>query len=284
MASEFPAETVETDDGVRLWATRVGQGVPVVLCHGGPGLWDMFGDMADLLKNVATVHRWDQRGCGRSDRRGPYTWGRALADLEAVRRYFGLERMVLAGHSWGAQLALRYALDNPGQVSGLIYIAGTGIDPVATWREPYQKNFQERLGGRLARWAELKGRARSEAEEREMCVLQWSAEFADNGLEHAESMASPWFGVNFDYNAAINAEDKLTWGATELHDRCRACEVPALIVDGENDIRPRWSVNSLADALPRVSRVVLENAGHLPWVEKPAEFQTAVGDFLTHRR
>ncbi|MFI2202544.1 alpha/beta fold hydrolase [Streptomyces sp. NPDC020192] len=36
-----------------------------------------------------------------------------MADLDAVRRHFGLERMALLGHSWGAQLALSHALAHP---------------------------------------------------------------------------------------------------------------------------------------------------------------------------
>ncbi|GAA0433344.1 alpha/beta fold hydrolase [Acrocarpospora corrugata] len=252
----------------------------MVLCHGGPGLWDMFGDLAELLRDSAALHRWDQRGCGRSVREGPYTWERTLADLESVRRHFGLERMVLLGHSWGAQLALRYTLDHPERVSGLVYVSGTGIDPAATWREPYRRNFRARMGGRMARWSELEGRARSAAEERELCVLQWSVEFAGNGMAYARRMAKPWFGVNFACNSALNAEDRRTWGTAELGERCRACAVPALIVDGARDIRPRWAVDSLAEALPDVSRVVLADAGHLPWMEKPAEFRTAVTEFL----
>ncbi|MDO0936839.1 hypothetical protein QQY66_35900 [Streptomyces sp. DG2A-72] len=50
-------ETVTTDDGVRLWASRSGRGEPLVLCHGGPGLWDMFEDVAALLADTATVVR-----------------------------------------------------------------------------------------------------------------------------------------------------------------------------------------------------------------------------------
>jgi pimeloyl-ACP methyl ester carboxylesterase len=67
-----------TDDGCRLWTTRTGTGEPLVLCHGGPGFWDTFEDLAGLLADVAAVHRWDQRGCGRSERRGPYTVARGL--------------------------------------------------------------------------------------------------------------------------------------------------------------------------------------------------------------
>ncbi|MYR63923.1 hypothetical protein GTY54_49550, partial [Streptomyces sp. SID625] len=53
---------VIADDGVRLQASRTGRGAaPLVLCHGGPGLWGMFGDVAALLADRADVVRWDQR-------------------------------------------------------------------------------------------------------------------------------------------------------------------------------------------------------------------------------
>ena len=151
-------ETAVTDDGCRLWTTRSGTGDPLVLCHGGPGFWDTFGGLAGLLDDTATVHRWDQRGCGRSERRGPYTVVRSLADLDAVRRHHGLARLALLGHSWGAELALRYTLADPGLVTRLVYVSGTGIDPEATWRPDFDRNFLEHLGGHLPRWQALRAR------------------------------------------------------------------------------------------------------------------------------
>ncbi|NNN33694.1 alpha/beta hydrolase [Streptomyces sp. S3(2020)] len=267
--------TVTTDDGVELWAARQGRGEPLVLCHGGPGLWDMFEDVAGLLDDRATVIRWDQRGCGRSQRSaGPWTSARFVADLDAVRLHFGLARMTLLGHSWGAQLALSYALTHPERVAGLVYVAGTGIDPVSSWRAPFTENFDARLGEvpeRLARWRELPDG------DREKAVLQWSIEFEDRerALEHAGRMADPWFGINFECNKALGAETRQSWGTASLYDACRALDVPVLILDGARDARPRWSVDSLERALPRVRRVVLPAAGHLPWVEEPEGFREA---------
>jgi proline iminopeptidase len=83
---------VLADDGCRLWATEVGAGGPLIVCHGGPGLWDMFGSLADSLAGEVRMIRWDQRGCGRSDRRGPYNVARSVADLDAVRAGYGLPR------------------------------------------------------------------------------------------------------------------------------------------------------------------------------------------------
>ncbi|MEU1193922.1 alpha/beta hydrolase [Streptomyces sp. NPDC005859] len=268
--------TVTADDGVRLWASGSGEGEPLVLCHGGPGLWDTLGDVAALLADRAAVVRWDQRGCGRSHGGdGPWTTERFVADLDAVRERFGFERTALLGHSWGAQLALSYALAHPERVSVLVYVSGTGIGPDADWHPAYVENFLARLGEdpeRLSRWQELADG------DRERAVLQWSVEFEDRerALEHAERMADPWFGINAECGRVLNEERRRAWGTPELYDACRALDVPVLIVDGARDIRPRSAVDSLERALPDVRRVVLEGAGHLPWVEDPGGFRAAV--------
>ncbi|WP_370936031.1 alpha/beta fold hydrolase [Amycolatopsis sp. cg13] len=269
-------DAVRTEDGIRLWATRTGDGEPVVFCHGGPGLWDMMADVAASLSGTATVCRWDQRGCGRSQRRGPYSVSRTMADLDAVLAHFGWDRVALLGHSWGAQLALRYTLAHPERVTKLVYVSGTGIDDDSTWHADYQRNLRDALGEHRARWESLRDRDRTAEEDREYCVLQWSADFADRerALQHAEAMADPWFGVNFECNAALNVER-----SPDLRGQCEAQEVPTLIVDGTADIRPRWAVDSLEQALPMAWRVQLP-AGHLPWVEDPTGFHAAVSGFL----
>jgi pimeloyl-ACP methyl ester carboxylesterase len=62
----------------------------------------------------------------------------------------------------------------------------------------------------------------------------------------------------------------------ELVAACRELATPTLIVDGARDIRPRWAVDSLAQALPSVTRVVLSDAGHVPWLDTPDEFFSAL--------
>ncbi|MET8364439.1 alpha/beta hydrolase [Micromonospora sp. NPDC005194] len=271
-----------TDDRCRLWAEEAGSGPPLVLCHGGPGLWDYFDDVTDLLRDHARTVRWDQRGCGRSERRGPYSVARSIADLDAVRDQLAGPRMHLLGHSWGAHLALRYALEHPDRVNGLIYVSGTGIDPDRGWHPHYEQNLRLRLGKHRDRWETLGAHARTPAEDHERAILQWSADFANPGtaLQHAEHMATPWLGINYDCNAAINAEVKQELGNNDLARRCRELELPVLIVDGTEDIRPRWAVDSLHQALPNAQRVSLAGAGHLPWVENPDEFRRAVSRFL----
>ncbi|MFE2755791.1 alpha/beta fold hydrolase [Actinosynnema sp. NPDC059335] len=103
---------VISGDGRVVWAAELGRGEPLVLCHGEPGPWDVFDGLAELLANRVRVIRW-----GRSERGEPYTTAHALADLDAVLVHFGLARTALLGHSRGAEVALRYALDHPDRVS-----------------------------------------------------------------------------------------------------------------------------------------------------------------------
>ena len=264
---------VRADDNCRLWTAETGRGEPLIMCHGGPGLWDMSGSLTARLAERLTVIRWDQRGCGRSERRGPYSVARSAADLGAV--IGPRTRVALFGHSWGATLALRYALDHPDRVSALVYACGTGLG--WAWREPFDRASSARLTPDQAGIAELQARG----EERAATVLQWSAEFFDGREhEHAEEMATPWFGINQDCYTQIWAELERTWHEDELMTECRALEVPVLIIDGDRDLRPRWAVDSLERALPRVTRVILPGAGHIPWLEAPEEFVRSLAEFL----
>src|SRR5437764_6899841 len=162
---------VRADDNCRLWTAETGRGEPLIMCHGGPGLWDMSGSLAARLAERRTVIRWDQRGGGRSERRGPYSVARYVADLDVV---IGRQpRVALFGHSWGATLALRYALDHPDRVSALVYACGTGLG--WAWREPFERASSARLAPHRARIEELRARG----EDRAAAVVQWSAEFSD---------------------------------------------------------------------------------------------------------
>ena len=275
-----------TDDGCRLWITQAGHGDPLVLCHGGPGLWDYFEAVAGMLSDLCHTIRWDQRGCGRSQRQGPYTVARFVADLDAVRHHVAAPRISLLGHSWGAMLALRYTLEHPDRVGRLIYVSGTGIDPEPTWKPTFHHNMKQRIGGHAARWQALQDRERTTAEDREFAVLQWSADFADpaTALRQAEDLATPWLGINYECSAAINAEIKRYLQDNDVAALCRAIAVPTLLLDGDRDLRPRWAVDSLQQALPNAQRVTITGAGHLPWAEDPDRFRAAIADFMHNRQ
>ena len=103
---------------------------PVLLIvHGGAGMPDrpLVQQYSSALADCYTVVRWDQRGCGFSTMRGRLTVDLMLSDLAAVAEYlrkkYGREQIYLAGHSWGAYLALRFVACFPAYVK---YYIGTG--------------------------------------------------------------------------------------------------------------------------------------------------------------
>ncbi|RKE07412.1 proline iminopeptidase [Catellatospora citrea] len=275
-------EMVRADDGVLLWTRRTGDGPALVLCHGGPGLWDYFDEPAALLGGDCTVVQWDQRGCGRSPSPGPYSIEQNVADLHAVVRSTGRSPVAVLGHSWGGLLALCYALAHPDHLSHLVYVSGVGVDPAATWRADYQAGLHARLEPHRARFDELSARERSHDEDRELAVLQWTADFADpaTALEFAERAATPFLGVNLAHHAAMGRQTAEYVDSGAALAAAATIRTPVLIIDGAHDIRPRRSVDSLARALPQATRISLD-AGHLPWAEQPAAFTAAVRDF-TH--
>jgi proline iminopeptidase len=282
ITSDPVSEYAIADDGCRIWFHRNGHGDPLIWCHGGPGLWDYFGDLAEQLGDVAHSIRWDQRGAGRSDPHGPYSVARSVADLETVRAHSGAERVNLIGHSWGAHLALEYTLRHPERVSRLIYVSGTGIDAESSWRPSFRSNLHRGLGPDTPRSQELIRRERTDAEDRELAVLQWSAEFTDpaTARAQAEQLATPWFGINHESNAAITAQLRAELPDPELTKRCGDLALPVLIVDGALDLRPRWAVDSLDAAVPQAQRATFAGAGHLPWADDPDGFQVVVRAFL----
>ena len=102
-----------------------GRGEWLILLHGLASqahIWDL---VAPLLTASFRVIAINQRGHGLSDKPDSgYDFATVTADLEAILTAQKIDRAVLAGHSWGGNVALQYAVDHPDRVSGLVLIDG----------------------------------------------------------------------------------------------------------------------------------------------------------------
>ena len=109
-----------------LYIEEEGEGVPMVILHGGPGSTHHdFHPHFSRAKNFAKVIYYDQRGCGFSDYEpgeGGYSVEQAVNDLEKLRQALGIEKWIVLGHSYGGYLAQRYAIEYPESVMGLILV------------------------------------------------------------------------------------------------------------------------------------------------------------------
>jgi pimeloyl-ACP methyl ester carboxylesterase len=113
----------------RLHVYERGQGSSVVLLHGlGTSLDDFVSSgLFAALGQQFRVSAVDRPGYGHSDRPRDRVW---TAEEQArvirnalVHRNGTSERVVLVGHSWGALVAIAWALQHPGEVSGLVLLS-----------------------------------------------------------------------------------------------------------------------------------------------------------------
>ncbi len=100
---------------------------------------DYLQPVADMLTDVARVLRFEQRGCGRSEAPPPYDLKTCLQDLEAIRHHYTIGRWVIGGHSFGADLALLYALEYPQSTAGLVCLAGGMVSDDRGWHDEYER-------------------------------------------------------------------------------------------------------------------------------------------------
>jgi proline iminopeptidase len=110
----------------KVWTKQVGSGpVKVLLLHGGPGFpHDYLEAMESFLPQAGIeMYYYDQLGVGNSDiPDDPSLWtlDRYMTEVEEVRTGLGLDHFVLYGHSWGAILAMEYALHHQEHLRGLV--------------------------------------------------------------------------------------------------------------------------------------------------------------------
>jgi len=121
----FDQRVIDMGDGHRVYVEQCGNpdGVPVLVLHGGPG-----GGCSPAMRRyfdpqVYRVVLFDQRGCGRSRPHASVenntTW-HLVADIEMIRTALGIDRFICFGGSWGATLALIYAISHPDRVAQLV--------------------------------------------------------------------------------------------------------------------------------------------------------------------
>lgn len=277
-------------DGVQLRFQVVGTGKDtVVMLHGGPVLFSssyLVKDFAPLVPGRTLIF-FDQRGAGRSGLPADttlHTAGRFVADLEAVRQHFGMERMSLLGHSWGAMLAGLYAIEHPQRVERMVLANPAPIDVPAQ---------MEYLGSLAANTT-----AAEKARQDSIFPLMF-------GGPDPVGACEAYFGSltrSYVADTAALANFKGTWcdlspqragemwltvgrvvgslGNWNFRQPLGALSVPTLVVHGAGDPIPLSSSQAWASSVPGGRLVVIGGAGHFPWLESPDAFFEAVNPFL----
>lgn len=282
-----PGEFTTELNGLRLWYKVSGTG-PVCLMPNppwGPSSELYFMTLKELEKTMTMVYL-DCRGTGRSQhaaRLTDYTWDQLIADLDALRAHLGQGKVWVAGHSEAGTLALRYACRHPDRLNGLLIINGVGgLDPALSGE--VGDRWEERRNDPAFVEAEKSFRIPPESDAQLKDRMMAGLPIFWNDASRAAAFQDVFEATSFSLEAWKGQ------GESGRGDRSfgslRAClervDVPALIVVGADDITPSSPVAArhIHFFLKNSKLLVIEEAGHFPWMEQPEIFFTDVPTFL----
>lgn len=249
----------------------LGEGGPwLVLVHGlGYGRWG-WGSFAERLSAGRRVVLVDNRGIGESDSPpGPYSVEEMAGDVEAVIDQLDAAGCDILGASLGGMVVLQMALDRPDRLGRIVLVATTPGDELG---HPMPDGTARLLSGNLSVTPDTARRLVAGA--LSPTTLAERPELVDLLLElrrvnpqepeawRAQAAASAGFAVRSSLGSIAN---------------------PVLLIAGTDDtvIDPR-NTELLADELADARALLVPDAGHLCFWERPDELASAVAGFLGH--
>jgi len=289
------AEGVTTGTDVPLYWCAYGEAgaEPLLLLHGGPGAHHdyLLPQMLRLERSPRGRRRellfYDQRGGGRSrsdsrESEGHVTWETHVADLERVIAELRPSPLTLVGYSWGGLLALLYARE---AAAGRVQPSPTRmvlIDPAPVarrWREQFEREFARRQSG--AEVQALRDElAASGLRESDMDAYRHRS----FELSVAGYFANPRAARDLTPFRVTGRVQQSVWESLGDYDLLadpdfQRIDAPILIVHGRQDPIPLRSSEECASAL-HATLVVIDQCGHVPYVEQPDALFDAIEEFL----
>lgn len=290
--------TIRTSDGQALFVRSIGHGSDtVIVLHHGPGLHGGYlVPMLGQLTRGRTFLVHDQRGRGRSTPSldtARLSVTADLADLEAVRAHFRIERLTLLGHGWGAYLAARYALDQPERVARLLLISPLFPRAFHAWGAvvfAYESPDSLALAGLDS--ARRTGLDRREPEA--FCRRFWGAWLSPTAVRDAATIAAlarPMCDAPTAALARVESVNRTlmrSLGNWDLRPRLSAITVPTLLIQGtgtgttDSSVVVVWraATREWTEAVPHSGVVFLPASAQFPWVGHSAAFDRAAAVFL----
>jgi proline iminopeptidase len=230
--------------------------------------------MLHLAERYDTIF-YDQRGGGRSpaDAREPITWRTQVADLAAVIAEFGLEPASVVGFSWGGLLAMLAVGEGVIRPRRLVL-----IDPAPITRQ-YRAQFEAAMAARQEVFAPEREALRQsglanrdpDAYRQRAFELSVVGYFANPALAHD---LTP-----FRVMGRVQQSVMESLGDYDIRPSLARVRTPALVVHGRQDPVPLASSEEAAYELG-AELVVIDQCGHVPFIEQPAALFAAVDRFL----
>lgn len=272
--------TVETN-GLNIWYKISGKGPVCILPTPG---WapssDMYFNSLKELESLFTMVYIDTRGSGRSDKpeMEQYTAENFVSDIDAVRNDIGVNEVWIMGHSKGGALALKYALDYENKVLGIILLdASFGIDkPQDMMQKQIMRRQNEPWFQSASEYFNREPRDEEDWITGTMAVMPMYF-YSIDGFKKSKDVIS---SSSLSYHA-FKGQKYWYDCENEMPDKLKDINKPTLIVVGMNDfICGPYFARYAHCEISNSKLLLIENAGHFPWMEQPEEFFKGMKDFL----
>jgi len=278
-----------TSSGLKLHYEIEGEGQPLVLLNGGPGLSHEYLQSSRVLASVAQLVFFDQRGTGQSDKANPkdYTVEANVEDVEQLRRQLQLDACILLGHSWGGMLAQAYVLKYAAHVSKLI-LANTFssiADANATLRRMLDAvpSATRAIIDRYEQEGLYKDRDRYPAEYEAAAGVGYEPVFFSKPPPEyvRETLGKLAWDV---YRAMWGEESDFkitgTLAAFDVAHQLHEIRVHTLVMVSRTDMPTVAMAQRTADLIPKARLEVFEHSRHFPFLDEPEKFFDVVRQFI----
>lgn len=277
--------TIKSKDGTPIYFRTYGSGQPLIVINGGPGM--NSNGFENLAKKLSTHYKaiiYDQRGTGRSILSKldstTITMDLMVEDVEAIRKYFKLDKWSVLGHSFGGMVASLYAVKYPERIDKMILSSSGGIDlgllsyvndsiqaKLSVSEKDSLKYWNNRLNDGDTLFAVKLGRGRALApaylQDRKFIPV------LANRLTQGNSVINQliWSDLQrINYDCA---------------DQLKTFDRPVLIIQGRQDIINADTGEKAHAALKNSTFILMDHCGHYGWLDNEDAYFRAIHTLLS---
>lgn len=269
-------------NGVNLYFKTIGEGIPIVIVHGGPGLahnylYNYFSELSDQYKLIF----YDQRACGLSsgeEFEENISIDNYVEDIEEIRKVFNINEINLIGQSYGGIISLSYAVKYPKNMKSLILVESAGITPKS------DLNFEANLDKRMTnadkkKLSYIEKRITIETDKgiilQEYFMILFKYYFFDMNFVHE---------LNLCYLTDKMVEKLFLCGRllkhnSELLALLTTINCPTLIMHGDFDPTPVEDIQIVHEAIENSEFIILKNCGHFAHIEQNKQYFNTIRRF-----
>ena len=274
----FEQVTVQVPGG-EIFATRRGAGPAAIFLHGGPGVGaETIIGLVEELDGLVNGVLPQQRGLYPSTLEGPRDVETHVADEIALLDHLGWERAWLIGHSWGGHLAMHIAVAHPERVTGLILIETLGALPDGGSAELVANMVARLTPDERTSLDELMARQAEGDDDPTLMAKVLMVLWPSYSYVHGNVLPPTSLRLEIPLEGELSTMESVVehFAAGTLERGLPDLGVPALLIHGEGDPMPLAATTDSAALIPGSRVEIVEQAGHVPWLERRGHFRTIV--------